>query len=279
MSENTVFPHDQIGKWSETKLEIVKKYVRAYSIILSANPNLSHFYIDAFAGSGIHISKDTKNYVLGSPLNALLVDPGFEKYFFIEAKGKKASALEQAKCKFPNGDKASVYNGDCNAILLSEVFPQIQWEQYRRGLCLLDPYGVHLKWNVIETAAKMRTIDMFLNFPIMDINRNPLRRKVDSVTKSEIKRMNEFWGDDSWREQLYDSQPDLFGNEIKTKLGNSLIVSKFEERLKKVAGFKYVSHSIPMCNTNGAIIYYLVFASQKPVATDIVNEIFNKYRE
>lgn len=33
-----------------------------------------------------------------------------------------------------------------------------------------------------------------------------------------------------------------------------------------------------MRNTMGAIVYYLYFASQKPVAQNIVTDIFNKYR-
>jgi len=33
-----------------------------------------------------------------------------------------------------------------------------------------------------------------------------------------------------------------------------------------------------MRNKSGAIIYYLFFASQKPVAADIVRAIFDKYK-
>ena len=44
---------------------------------------------------------------------------------------------------------------------------------------MLDPYGLHLDWEVIETAGKMRSIEIFLNFPIMDMNRNALWRNPD----------------------------------------------------------------------------------------------------
>ena len=40
----------------------------------------------------------------------------------------------------------------------------------------------------------MKTIDMFLNFPIMDMNRNFLWRNPDNVEISGINRMNSFWG-------------------------------------------------------------------------------------
>ena len=52
----------------------------------------------------------------------------------------------------------------------------------------------------------------------------------------------------------------------------------FERRLRQVAGFEYVANPIPMQNTKGVILYYLFFASQKPVAKKIVDAIFDKYR-
>jgi hypothetical protein len=39
---------DEIGYWSEIKLEIVRNYASAYSKILTAK-KLSHIYVDAFA--------------------------------------------------------------------------------------------------------------------------------------------------------------------------------------------------------------------------------------
>lgn len=50
---------DEIGYWSEVKLEILSKVATAYSIILARQPYLHHVYIDAFAGRGIHIARRT----------------------------------------------------------------------------------------------------------------------------------------------------------------------------------------------------------------------------
>ena len=66
---------DEIGYWSEVKLDIVREYATAYSKILSSK-NLPHIYIDAFAGAGQHLSKLTGEFVPGSPLNALAVQQG-----------------------------------------------------------------------------------------------------------------------------------------------------------------------------------------------------------
>jgi hypothetical protein len=71
--------------------------------------------------------------------------------------------------------------------------------------------------------------------------------------------------------------PPLFAPE-KIKQGNDTIVSAFKERLKSVAGFAYVADPLPMKNGRNAIVYYLFFASQKPVAAKIIADIFGKYR-
>lgn len=61
---------DEIGYWSEIKLDIVKDYAQAYATILAAK-KLHFAYIDAFAGAGIHLARSSKQLVPGSPLNAL----------------------------------------------------------------------------------------------------------------------------------------------------------------------------------------------------------------
>ena len=54
---------DEIGYWSEVKLDIVKKYAAAYSTILASQGKFTHVYIDAFSGAGMHISKTTDEFV------------------------------------------------------------------------------------------------------------------------------------------------------------------------------------------------------------------------
>lgn len=267
--------YDEIGYWSEVKLDIVREYAAAYSRILNAqrNPNLYHVYIDAFSGAGEHISKRTKEFIPGSPANALLVEPPFREHHFIDLNSQKLEFLRKLSGE---RDDVFLYEGDCNHILLNEVFPQVQYRDYKRGLCLLDPYGLHLDWSVLHTAGKMKSLEIFLNFPVADMNRNVLWRDKTNVDPKQIARMNNFWGDTSWEDAAYSSQGNLFGYEEKTN--NDSIVQAFQERLKTVAGFAYVPNPIPMRNSNRATVYYLFFASQRPAAAGIVQDIFEKYR-
>ena len=266
---------DEIGYWSEVKLDIIKKYAKAYSTIINAQPNIKrHLYIDGFAGPGVHISKQTKGYVPGSPLNALNVKPPFKEFHFIDIDGNRADTLRERCEDYSN---VYVYKGDCNNLLLEKIFPLAKYSDYRRGLCLLDPYGLHLNWEVVQMAGKMKSIEIFLNFQVMDMNMNVLWRNPDKVSKSQIARMNAFWGDDSWRNAAYTKTKGLFGD-IEEKAGIEPIVEAYQDRLKKVAGFAFVPDPIPMRNTSGAILYYLFFASPNPTGAKIVKQIFDKYK-
>ena len=267
---------DEIGNWTEVKLEIIREYASAYSKILSAQtrPKLQHFYIDAFSGSGLHISKKSGEYVAGSTSNALDITPPFQGFFFIDIDKDKAQMLRKTTEGLEN---VHIYEADCNITLLAEVFPKVKYEDYRRALCLLDPYGLHLDWEVISKAGSMRSVEIFLNFPVMDMNRNILWKNPENVPADQISRMNAFWGDESWRDVAYDTRQSLFGYPVKTD--NDTIALAFQERLKKVAGFKHVPVPIPMRNSKEATVYYLFFASPKPVAADIVSQIFDKYRK
>jgi three-Cys-motif partner protein len=265
---------DEIGYWSEVKLDIVEEYAAAYSRILTAQRRFRHVYIDAFAGAGLHLSKTREAFIPGSPVNALQVQPPFREYHFIDLKQEKVDFLRRLVGKRSD---VRIYPGDCNGILLQQIFPWVRYEGYPRGLCLLDPYGLHLRWDVIAMAGRLRSVELFLNFPVADINRNVLCRNPEGADPADIARMNAFWGDASWRDVAYTSEGNLFG--FAEKVDNETIAEAFRYRLRTVAGFAYVPKPVPMRNSHGALVYYLFFAAQKPVAVHIVEAIFAKYRD
>ncbi len=155
------------------------------------------------------------------------------------------------------------------SVLLDKVLPQTKWEDYRRALCILDPYGLHLDWKVIAKAGSMGSVDIFLNFPVADINRNVLRRDRKGVSTDQVLRMNRFWGDDSWKQVAYQpsSQAELWGPPAEEKASNEAIAHAFRKRLKRSRPALPMFPSLLRCATRKTrSIYYLYFASQKPVA-------------
>ncbi|MGH7907000.1 MAG: three-Cys-motif partner protein TcmP [Candidatus Binataceae bacterium] len=272
----SLFEFDEIGVWSELKLEIVAKYGSAYTKAFKKSDGLRKYYIDGFSGPGAHFSKTTGATVEGSPARALKVSPSFDGYYFIDLNVEKTDYLRSI-C----GNRSDVYirTGDCTEILTKELLPKIQYKKYNRALCLLDPYGMHLDWEVMLQAGQSKAVDIFLNFPVMDINRNAIWKNAEKVPVNGVERMTKFWGDESWKQAAYaeSAQGGLFGREI-VKQGNEQIAAAFRKRLKEVAGFGFVSEPLPMRNSRNAVVYYLFLASQKSGAEKIISDIFKKYR-
>ncbi|MBP8255803.1 MAG: three-Cys-motif partner protein TcmP [Opitutaceae bacterium] len=283
---------DRIGDWSVDKLAILKAYSEQYSLILQnqvvekTNTRRFHFgYIDGFAGAGEHVHKETGIIVSGSPLNALSVAKKFDEYHFIDLDADRVARLRQLSSRTAN---AFVHHGDCSKVLMNDLLPRFRFEEYRRALCFLDPYGMHLRWEVLATAGKMKSIEIFLNFPVMDMNRNVKKRDINQVNPDDRARMNAFWGDETWHSKMYaqskqdnflgildghgDSTPELEKND------NEAFAAAFQARLKEVGGFKYVPRPIPMKNSRQAVVYYLFFAGNNHTGNKIVSHLFNGYR-
>jgi three-Cys-motif partner protein len=265
---------DEVGYWTEVKLAILDEYAKPYNQILHAR-KMKTIYIDGFAGAGHHRSKGTGRLIEGSPLRALNVQPPFDSLHFVDIDKARVEELQRISRDRLN---VKVHRGDCNRVLLKDVFPAISYERYERALCILDPYGLHLDWQVIKAAGESQVMDVFLNFPVMDMNMNVFWANPDRVSAASQKRMTRFWGDESWRSAAYEPVPGLFG-EMEEKASIKRVVAAFQDRLKKHAGFKFVPTPIPMRNSKTAIVYFLFFAAQKAVAEDIVKYIFDKYRD
>ncbi len=262
------FEPDEIGDWTERKIRIVSKYAKPYSQIISSK-NLRAYYIDGFSGGGVHIRKETGERVLSTARRILQIEPRFERYIFVDFDPHKAQAMQRA-C---NGrDDAQVICADANMVLPSEIFPQVRYDEYKRALCFLDPYKMLLDWQVLKAAASTRAIEVFIHFPTVDVQRNALRHDRSKVRADDRARMTAMWGDASWESIAYANIAGLFGP-IEERQPIDKLIEEFRMRLKKLAGFKFVSKALPMLNRKNGIVYHLIFATQNETAVKIATEI------
>lgn len=224
----------------------------------------------------MHISRATGEMLPGSPLNALLVVPQFDRIVLIDLNAEKVESL---KTLCGHDKRVEIEPGDCNEILLGKIAPTLPYSSYWRGLCVLDPYGIHgktLRWLTLKHLADLGTVDVFLNFPLMDINRNTLRSRLANADDADVAAFNEFCGTEEWKDLMY--QPDLFGD--MGKIGNNKkLATWFQKRLETVAGFEFVPEPILMRNSKGGELYFLYFASHQSVAQRVIWDIFKKYRK
>jgi three-Cys-motif partner protein len=158
------FQFDEIGRWSELKLEIVEKYGAAYTTAFSGERGrrLEKYYIDAFSGAGVHLSKETGQQIEGSPARALKVRPPFDHFYFIDMNPEKTAYL-RALCK--DRTDVDIITDDATSYLTHKLLPTIQYEKFNRALCLLDPYGLTLTGKLCGKPVRRGLSICFSTFP------------------------------------------------------------------------------------------------------------------
>lgn len=266
---------DRLGAWSQAKHDILESYASAYTTILKKQKHVRRvIYIDAFAGAGVAEDRDTGALVDGSALRVTDVRPPFDELHFIERNVEKADLLADLVRHDP---RVRIHRGDAETVLHRDILPRCRYNEYRRALCLLDPYGLSVSWELLEHIGKMGSVEIFFNFMVMGANRNVLWSDPSRVSETRRVLMDRVWGDRSWELAAYDQAPNLFGSEPQ-KVSNEQLMEAYRKRLRDVAGFTYVPKPVAMRNTRRATVYYLFFASPNKTADKIVTSIFEKYR-
>ncbi|MAQ18803.1 MAG: hypothetical protein CMN30_28905 [Sandaracinus sp.] len=240
--------HRSGGEWTRQKLEVLEKYLVAYTQVLKNQP-FRTAYIDALAGTGYRADADLppaseqvifpdlaadepQELLDGSASIALRLERAFSKYIFIERSRARCAQLEKLKDEF--ADRASdieIVQGDAN----DEIRPLCakNW-QHHCAVMFLDPYGLQVEWSTVEAIAQTRAVDLWLLFPL-GIGINRLLPKHGEIPDSWRRRIDLFLGTDDWYEEFYrvEASPTLFGtkDEQLVKAGMDVIGQYSLERL------------------------------------------------
>ena len=270
---------DRIGPWSEDKLRLLSKYLDAYTNIMQGQSwcRNGYHYIDAFAGTGRPRARDEERYIDGSPRVALTIQHPFKSYTFIEKTPWRVQRLRELQDEFQDRD-IRIREGDCNHIIISEITPRIRYERFNRGLIFLDPFGMDIEWSTIERIAETRALEIFMNLPVMALNRTALPNDPSALTETQIERMNRFWGSSEWRDDIYQEVPTLFGPvEVKIRRTTGQRIGRlFKRRLQEVFG--HVTDPLVMTNSRNAPLYCLILAGHNQTGVRIVEQIFQRYK-
>lgn len=203
------------GPWTQQKLEILSKYLRAYRLVFDKNPKAKFFetcYVDAFAGTGEiprptlqgffkddpDLLKAEEEFRKGSVKRALEVDPPFHHYIFIEKDSEKCEELEALAEEFSKRD-IKIICEDANTALLNWC-KQLDTKR-ARAVVFLDPFGASIEWKVIETIADTKAVDLWILFPYGAINRMLVSDALPP--KAWADRLTRIFGTDEWKKDFY----------------------------------------------------------------------------
>ena len=108
------------GRWTSEKLDILEKYLNAYTRALKNQP-FQLMYIDAFAGSGyVELQQDdpeATDFMRGSATIALDIgDKQFDRLIFVEKDRVRCDELERLRAGWPDRD-IRIVNADANRFL------------------------------------------------------------------------------------------------------------------------------------------------------------------
>lgn len=282
------------GAWTETKLDAFSKYVAAYLTIMKKYPYWETIYFDGFAGSGskdidnkselyeqLTITEEEEKVYKGAAERVLALPKmlSFDWYYFIDMKEDSLKKLEVKLSKFQK-EKKNPFQfkaGDCNKWVLELSKTMKKTEEYA-ALVFLDPFGMQINWESIETLRSTRT-DIWILVPTGVIVNRLLDRNGELKCSDKLRS---FFGmsEEDIRNEFYEKNPQatLFEDvETIMKIAKPIekIARLYSKRLRTVWE-NVLETPLVLKNSKNVPIFHLVFASNNPVAVRIAKDIIKK---
>lgn len=264
------------GPWTERKLEILRRYLDAYTTALKDQP-FQLIYVDAFAGEGAwmpgsgYTSADYGDFQGlrdGSPLIALRIqDKRFDRLIFVEKDPNRAGRLMRLHGDFPDRD-IEIISKDAN-----DELPRIcdRLENYYRAVVFLDPFATQVSWDTVAKLAATQKVDCWILFPLMAIARMMPRQGEPSEALAEhLDRV--FGGREHWYNIIYRQSPQLsmFDPEPEQQRppGAERIANAYRKRLE--SAFTRVAPTPRVFrNSRNSPMFDLMFAASNPRGSSI----------
>ena len=272
------------GSWTIEKLNILERYLDAYSTALKNQP-FDLMYIDAFAGTGLielpdrNDDADIHAFVSGSAERAIRIDKKpFDKLIFVEKNQKRYEDLQSLRVSHP-ARNIEVNNSEANSFLrnLDEDWPK--W----RGVLFLDPFATEVEWSTIETIAGFNALDTWILFPLSAVARMlPTSKAPENIELKWAERLTRVFGDETWR-GLYQESPqgELFGSAgVERKPGVDGLLSIYKRNLEGLFGKRSLQNSRTLKNSRNSPLFEFLFCVGHPsgikLATRIADHILKR---
>ena len=270
------------GRWTRQKLEILRRYLDAYTTALKNQP-FQLTYIDAFAGAGAYSTpgddyKEFNELRRGSTQLALAIDDKqFDRLIFVELVPERVESLRGLRDRHPDRGIV-VVQGDANDEIPA-FCNSMNWDD--RAVVFLDPFKTEVSWSTVAAIAETKKIDCWILFPIMAAARMmPTDREPNEAEKRILDRM--FGGREHWY-HVYQEQIQLgfFDDEhrMERHRGINQIAASYKTRLE--GAFERVARTPrTLINSRNTPLFNLFFAAGNergaPIAVDIADHILLK---
>lgn len=269
------------GIWTEQKIEVFLKYLKAYLDIMKTRP-FELVYFDGFAGSG-----DIEgNARYGSGLEGIALrvlgmqhDRNFDIYYLVDKDAKKVEELKsKIRDRFPGRSGIFPVADDCNKKLI-DLADYLRKSASRRALALVDPFGMQVNWESIE-ACKGLGIDLWILVPT-GIGVGRMLKNDGNISDAWLVKLESFLGlpGEEIKQYFYQERTThtLFGEEryVEKEAGAAHKAAElYVRQLKKV--WQFVSDPLPLRNSTNSIMYHFVLATNSRAGLKIGNDVIGK---
>jgi three-Cys-motif partner protein len=196
VGDDGLFIEPDVGTWSEEKYRLVSLYASMFTKAMRSKFG-SLVYVDMFSGPGRVQIKHTTRIYDSSPINALAIEPQFDRLIFCEQSEERMDALK-ARCNklHPHRDVRFVL-GDVNANA-AEILQHVP--KHRKGhgvltLCFVDPYKMaNLRFKTLENFQ-----ELWLDFLVLIPSEMDAERGKHTYVGDDNVTVGEFVGNPEWR--------------------------------------------------------------------------------
>ncbi len=242
------------------KLKTLEHYLHQTNTAMHKHPWRARYYLDLQAGPGKNRLKEDGSIILGSPLLALNAPFPPDKFVFNELDPKLNEALKKRVSESPLAERVSIHCGDLNGVV-DTVCREIAAQDavYREGfyscfnIAFLDPEGLELEWTTVERLARMKKMDLIINFSTGGLKRSIGRRNLDAVDR--------FFGTPDWRQVWEQTRPSMQRRAIIDFYRRRLEAFGYYIDIDPELGGQYMAVN----NSKNVELYSLIFASKNPL--------------
>ena len=273
------------GPWTQKKLQILHRYLDAYTTALKRFPKFRLTYVDAFAGGGLWSPGSESGYTLsdyndfrefheGSPRIALGVqNKPFDRFIFIEIDPRRCSSLIQLKEEYPTWD-IDIRNGEANSEI--SLFCN-NMGCYDRAVVFLDPFATQVSWDTVAKLAQTKKVDCWILFPLSAITR--MMPKANPPPEPMAEHLDRIFGGRTfWRDDVYHIHPqrNMFDDVPRQTRSPSSdqIAACYRKRLEKVFE-KIAPTPRTFFNSKQSPLFEFFFAASNPKGAPIAVKIAN----